>query len=199
MIEKLIVFARAAHAGQVKTRLAREIGDQAAVDAYKTLMEQLLANLRAVFNVELRFTPDSARAEFESWLQPGWHLATQGEGDLGQRLARAFQESFAAGSQRVAIIGSDCPAVTVQDIHSAWRSLLTHDVVLGPARDGGYWLIGLCRPQPGIFENIPWSSAAVLETTLTRVREAGLTVHRLRTLADVDTVEDWEEFNRPCG
>jgi rSAM/selenodomain-associated transferase 1 len=196
MNQKLIVFARAPGSGQVKTRLAKGIGEQAAAHAYKTIVDRLLANLKAVLNVELRCTPDSAGAEFDRWLQPGWRLAPQGEGDLGQRLIRAFAESFTAGSRRVVIVGSDCPAVTAQDIESAWHSLVTHDVVLGPARDGGYWLIGLREPQPALFENIPWSTPAALETTLSRIRKAGLTVQCLRTLADIDTAEDWEELNR---
>src|SRR2546426_863205 len=156
MKEKLVVFVRAPRIGQVKTRLASAIGKAAALEAYKALVDRLLKNLKSLLNVELRFTPDRADAEFDRWLQRGWHLAPQGEGDLGQRLIRAFEQSFAAGSQRVVVIGSDCPAVAAHDIKSAWRSLLTHDVVLGPARDGGYWLVGFRGPQPWVFVNIPW-------------------------------------------
>jgi len=146
--------------------------------------------------VELRFTPDAAHAELAPWLRSAWTLRPQGEGNLGERLARAFQESFTEGCQRVLIIGSDCPAVSLADIESAWSSLLTNEVVVGPASDGGYWLIGLRGRQPGLFENVPWSTAAVLETTLTRIRDAGLTFHCLRELTDIDTAEDWEKFNR---
>jgi len=196
MSQKLIVFVRAPRLGEVKTRLAEAIGKEAALSAYRVLVDQLLENLECLQNVELRFTPDAGRAELVPWLRPGWALMPQGEGDLGERLGRAFQESFAEDNQQVVIIGSDCPDVSVTDIESAWRELLTHDVVLGPASDGGYWLIGLRRPEPSLFENVPWSTASVLETTLNRVRNAGLTFHCLRELTDIDTAEDWNEFNR---
>ena len=195
MNQKLIVFIRAPRIGEVKTRLAHAIGNEAALSAYRVLVGQLLETLECLQNVELRFTPDGSRAELVPWLRPGWTLMTQGEGDLGERLGRALQESFAEGSQRVVIIGSDCPAVSVADIESAWSSLLTNDVVLGPASDGGYWLIGLRGPQPGLFHNVPWSTASVLETTLARVRDAGLNFHCLRELTDIDTAEDWKDFN----
>jgi len=196
MSQKLIVFLRTPCLGQVKTRLAQAIGGEAALQAYRMLVAQLLENLGCLQNVELRFTPDSAGAELAPWLRSGWTLMPQGEGNLGERLARAFHESFAGGSQRVVIIGSDCPAVSSADIESAWHSLLTKSVVLGPASDGGYWLIGLREPQPGLFENVPWSTSAVLETTLAHARNAGLTLHCLHELTDIDTAEDWNEFNR---
>jgi rSAM/selenodomain-associated transferase 1 len=196
MSQKLIIFVRAPRLGEVKTRLAHAIGKEAALRAYRVLLGQLLENLESLQNVELRFTPDAGRAELAPWLRPGWALMPQGEGDLGERLGRAFQESFAEGCQRVVIIGSDCPAVSVTDIESAWRALLTNDVVLGPASDGGYWLIGLRGPQAGLLENVPWSTASVLETTLARVRNAGLTFHCLRELTDIDTAEDWKKLNR---
>ena len=193
---QLTVFVRAPQIGQVKTRLAKALGAAAALYAYKILVAELLNKLKSLPNVELRFTPDKARAQVRQWLQPTWRLAPQGEGELGKRLARAFEEAFRAGIQRVLIIGSDCPGVAAQDVEAAWGSLITHDVVLGPAKDGGYWLIGLRRPRPGLFENVPWSTSAVLETTLSRVRAARLKVKCLRTLADVDTAEDWSEFMR---
>jgi|ERR1043166_391694 rSAM/selenodomain-associated transferase 1 len=152
------------------------------------------ANPVAVAHVELRFTPDDAGASVSAWLHPGWQLKPQGAGDLGEKLKRSFDESFQEGFERVVIIGSDAPEVTRKDIESAWHYLRDHDVVLGPAKDGGYWLIGLRGPQPSLFEGIPWSSSAVLEQTVLRVRAAGLTGHFLRTLADIDTEEDWRQF-----
>ena len=196
MSQKLIVFLRAPRLGQVKTRLAQDIGDDAALKAYRVLVAQLLDNLGCLQNVDLRFTPDSAGTELAPWLRSGWTLMPQGEGNLGERLARAFHESFAGSSQRVVIIGSDCPTVCRADIESAWHSLLTKSVVLGPASDGGYWLIGLREPQPGLFENVPWSTSTVLETTLAHARNTGLSFHCLRELSDIDTAADWEEFTR---
>jgi len=199
MSEKLIIFVRAPRLGEVKQRLAKAIGPKAALHAYEMLGARLLQNLALLKNVELRITPDSARDEAGGWLKSGWSMAVQGDGDLGARLTRAFQESFAARIERVVIIGSDCPAVLADDIQTAWRSLLTHDVALGPASDGGYWLIGLRQPAPQLFEDVPWSTASVTETTLRRIRDAKLTVQCLRTLSDIDTVEDWNEFCRKDG
>src|SRR5207245_4583452 len=118
--------------------------------------------------VQLRFTPDDAREEIERWQAAGWELQAQGEGDLGRRLRVAFDQAFLHGAGRVVIIGSDCPAVTVKDIRAAWDALERDDVVLGPARDGGYWLVGLRRAHPELFEAIEWSTGSVLDHTLLR-------------------------------
>jgi rSAM/selenodomain-associated transferase 1 len=204
MSQKLIVFLRAPILGHVKTRLAGAIGKNEALNAYRCLVTQLLQNLKSLPQIELRFTPDPARGELAQWALPGWTLVPQGDGNLGDRLARAFRHSFgehhikhtSKEANRVVIIGSDCPSISVSDIESAWNCLLTKDIVLGPARDGGYWLIGLRELHTELFVNIPWSTDSVLETTLAGARKAGLKYHCLRTLADVDTVEDWEDFKR---
>src|SRR5678815_3132957 len=145
-------------------------------------------------DVELRFSPDDAEEEIKPWLKEGWTTAGQGEGDLGERLAHAFAEAFANGFTQVAAIGSDCPEVTVDDVSQGWRALGRHDVVLGPAADGGYWLIGLKAGMDGIFEKIDWSTSRVLEQTLDWVKANGKSCHLLRELRDVDTEEDWKSF-----
>src|SRR5436189_1293071 len=145
--DKLIVFVKAPRPGAVKTRLAKAIGAPAAGAAYRRLVETLLHQLQGVGGVELCFSPDDASGEVQHWLKEGWSSSPQGGGDLGQRLQSAFQRAFHAGAKRVAIIGSDCPAVSVGDIRKAWDGLQMHDVVLGPATDGGYWLIGLRQLQ----------------------------------------------------
>lgn len=190
----LAVFVKAPRPGLVKTRLAATMGAEAACAAYCRLVETLVAKLAPLDAVEIRFTPDGAEAELQRWLQPGWKLAPQGPGDLGVKLRRAFASARAAGAERIVAIGSDCPEVAVADIESAWQALASHDVVLGPAGDGGYWLIGLKEPQPGLFEGIAWSTNAVFEQTVRRCHAAGLSVHRLRQLDDVDTEEDWGRF-----
>jgi glycosyltransferase A (GT-A) superfamily protein (DUF2064 family) len=92
------------------------------------------------------------------------------------------------------VIGSDCPAITAEDIRKAWQSLSSHDVVLGPAADGGYWLIGLAGLHPELFENISWSTPGVLRETLDRIRQSRLSVQLLHELRDVDTEKDWRGF-----
>ncbi|MBI3418315.1 MAG: TIGR04282 family arsenosugar biosynthesis glycosyltransferase [Verrucomicrobia bacterium] len=195
-LRQLIVFLKAPRVGVVKTRLAESIGAEAACAAYRRLVEILVVNLSALDQVELRFTPNDAVAEMQPWLRNGWRCTPQGAGDLGARLQRAFTEAFAAGAARVVIIGSDCPAVTEDDIADAWRMLETHEVVLGPARDGGYWLVGLREPQPALFGDMIWSTSTVLSETLRRAERSDLRAHLLRELADVDTLEDWQEFLR---
>ncbi|MBM3835676.1 MAG: glycosyltransferase [Verrucomicrobia bacterium] len=191
---RLIIFAKAPRPGFVKTRLAAALGDLEAAKAYQTLVEVLLDNLKDLREVELRFSPDDALPEIQRWIRESWRARPQGAGDLGQRLTAAFADAFASGAERVVIIGSDCPAVTMEDIGQSWTALLTHDVVLGPATDGGYWLVGLREPHTTLFYGIAWSTAAVLQQTLERTKAAGLDVHFLRELADVDTEADWSAF-----
>jgi rSAM/selenodomain-associated transferase 1 len=192
--QQLIVFVKAPRPGLVKTRLADALGPARACVIYRQLLERLLECLRSLGPVELRFTPDDAFEEIQPWLAPQWRAASQDAGNLGERIERAFADAFSADAKRVAVIGSDCPDVSAQDIETAWAALRTFDVVLGPATDGGYWLIGLRGPQSLLFRNMPWSSAAVLQETLSRARTAGLRVHLLRELSDVDTVEGWKNF-----
>ena len=191
---RLVVFLKAPRLGAVKTRLAASLGDEAARGAYRALVETLLGRLRPLSGAELRFAPDDGRGEIEPWLPPGWSARPQGEGGLGEKLGRAFEEHFDGGGRGMVIIGSDCPYVTPADIHSAWLALETHDLVLGPARDGGYWLIGLNQPNSRLLAGIPWSTAEVLNETLRRAAELEFRVQLLRELDDVDDEAGWHAF-----
>jgi rSAM/selenodomain-associated transferase 1 len=193
-LEKLIVFVKAPRVGAVKTRLAKSIGDVRACDAYRTLAESVLKNVASLPNVELRFAPNDAATEITPWLRETWRARPQGEGDLGKRLGRAFDEAFADGAERVVIIGSDCPDLQVADVRAAWKELATHDLVVGPATDGGYWLMGLRASQPKLFENISWSSEHVLAETLQRAKALALRIQLLRILTDVDTETEWNAY-----
>lgn len=190
--ERLIVMLKAPRPGTVKTRLG--MAPAVAAAAYRRLAEAVFAQVGACPGVELRFTPADAEPEIRPWIKAGWRAEPQCEGDLGERLSDAFASHFGSGAERVVIIGADCPYVTTEDIQTAWRHLRSCDVVLGPAEDGGYWLIGLRQPRPELFDGIPWSSERVLSETLARAKALGLTTHLLRTLGDVDTREDWERF-----
>jgi rSAM/selenodomain-associated transferase 1 len=192
--KKLIVFVKAPREGEVKTRLAATAGTRKACAVYRELVGAVLRRMGALKLVELRFTPDDSGAEIQPWLQAGWTARPQGEGDLGVRMIRAFEDSFAEGARRVVIIGSDCPSAGSADIRTAWNELSAHDVVLGPAIDGGYWLIGLRAAQASLFEGIAWSGDQVLGQTLQRARTLGLRIQLLRILADIDTEEDWNAY-----
>jgi rSAM/selenodomain-associated transferase 1 len=191
---RLIIFVKAPRVGEVKTRLARDLGPEAAALAYGQMVETLCRNLGGLAEVELQFTPANAFAEVQQWARSNWLIHPQAPGDLGRRLEVAFEGAFRRGASRVVIIGSDCPAIIPADIHAAWAALRDYDLVLGPAQDGGYWLIGLRRNEPSLFRWMRWSTGAVCRETIQRARRAGLRLKLLRTLSDVDTGKDWERL-----
>lgn len=193
---RLSIFVRAPQLGAVKTRLAVALGPEAALAAYRRLLDTLSHSLRGLPQVELRHTPDSAGDLLQPWLQSGWTLASQGPGPLGERLSRTAEQAFQDGVEQLFIIGSDSPEITRKDIEAAWNALRTTDVVLGPAEDGGYWGIGLRGPFCEVFKEIDWSTPAVLQQTLARARQAGRSIALLRTLSDVDTEADWNAWLR---
>ena len=197
--ERLIVFLKAPRAGTVKTRIAQTAGEQRALNIYTEMVERVLESVRDLPNVELRFAPDDARDDVQPWRREHWSAQPQGPGDLGERLQRAFADAFAGGAERVVIIGSDCPEVRAGDVRTAWKELRSHDVVVGPAIDGGYWLIGLRAPQPELFHGIPWSSEQVLGETLARAKSLKLRMQLLRILTDIDTEADWNAYVRERG
>jgi rSAM/selenodomain-associated transferase 1 len=194
--KKLVVFIKAPRPGSVKTRLAQTIGDDAACDVYRELVAAVLGRVGTISSVELRFSPDDAPDEIASWVRSGWTMRPQGGGCLGERMHRAFLEHFESGARRVVIIGSDSPEITTTDICEAWQALKSHDVVLGPAVDGGYWLIGLRGPCAKLFEGISWSTDSVMRETLVRIGQANLTVSLLGRLSDVDTELDVRAWRR---
>lgn len=193
-----IVFVKVPQPGFVKTRLAVRMGAEAACAAYRVLAAHLFGKLRSLHRLHVCFTPDepTCPAGIRDWLQPAWTYAGQGAGDLGARLTRAVREGFEMGYAAVVIIGSDCPGVEVEDLQSASDALLKKDcdVVLGPATDGGYWLVGLRGDSTDLFQNIDWSTDRVLRQTLQAAAVGNRRVHLLRPLSDVDTVEDWQRF-----
>jgi uncharacterized protein len=199
---RLIIFVKAPRLGFVKTRLAETIGDETALDTYQTLVEVLLNNLSAVPHVQLCFTPADAAEEIAPWLGSDRSSASQVPGDLGERMHSAITDGL-RNAKGVIIIGSDCPYVTASDIKEAGEKLEEHDIVIGPANDGGYWLIGMTAPHPEVFEAINWSTENVLAETLATAAAAGLSVAKLRELSDIDTVADlmrfhqWHQINQP--
>lgn len=196
---QLVVLLKAPRVGSVKTRLAEGIGPAAACAAYQQLVATLLSNLAPLANVELCFAPADAHAEVAPWLREGWGCQPQAGGDLGARLQEVFLRHFQSGAERVVIIGSDCPELMPADVETAWQALTTHDLVLGPAVDGGYWLVGLGAPQPHLFTAMPWSTEMVQAETLRRAGQSGLRAALLRELSDVDTVSDWIGWQQRSG
>lgn len=193
-VDKLIIFARAPRLGQVKTRLAAEVGEQGALEIYHQLLATLFGNLREVKHVEIACTPVNAEEDFRALLPRGWNVRPQAEGELGVRLSAAFEAAFAQGARKVAILGSDCPYVTAGHVREAFASLNKADAVFGPATDGGYWLVGLKAAHPELFREIPWSTPDVLARSLAAAKGLGLKIDLLEILSDVDTKADWQGF-----
>jgi len=190
----LLVFLRQPRAGAVKTRLAAGLGGEAAAELYRALAEEEVrrtAPRGGEFGRLLCFTPSEARTEIEAWF-PGEELLPQEGPDLGARMARAMDQAFRRGAGPVAVIGSDVPWVSRETVLEAFRALDEHDVALGPARDGGYYLLALARPEPRLFDGIAWSTPSVLSATVERAGGLGLAVRLLEPLTDVDTIEDLE-------
>ncbi|MBK8915373.1 MAG: TIGR04283 family arsenosugar biosynthesis glycosyltransferase [Phycisphaerales bacterium] len=202
--EHLIVFSRCPEAGKTKTRLIPALGAEGAAALQQemtvhTLLTVNQAQMARKASAEVRFaggTADCMSVLFGMEMP----LLPQGDGDLGQRMRRALADAFARGAQRVVVIGSDCPSLDAEAIGDALNALQAHDCVLGPARDGGYYLVGLRSPTPGLFERIDWGGEQVLQQTLQRAAASGLSVHRLQCRQDVDTPEDlaeWQRSRRP--
>lgn len=188
----LAVFLKAPRPGEVKTRLVPALGPEAAAGLYRALAEAVVGRTRpraGEYERLLFFAPAEARAEMEAWL-PGEAWIAQDGLDLGARMAAAFDEAFRRGADRVAIVGSDVPGLTSGDVVAALDSLGDHALALGPAMDGGYFLIALTRPQPGLFHGIAWGSASVFAATMERAAILGLTVRVLEPRRDVDTLDD---------
>lgn len=193
-LPRVIVFLRAPELGRVKTRLAATVGPNQALVIYCELLDITLTTLRAHPKVEVRVTPDAAATGGEPLLQPSWCRKPQGDGNLGERLERAVQAAFATEPTPVVLIGCDCPELTHDDLIEAGRLLATRDVVFGPATDGGYWLIGLKRPEPELFRGISWGTSRVLDQSLDIAQRLGLNWGLLRELDDIDTEADWQAW-----
>ncbi len=190
----LIIFLKVPVPGRVKTRLAAAIGPERACKVYRHLVNRLLVSLDSLEEVELRVSPDDGLDACKDWAKSGWCLKPQGEGDLGQRMSRAFEEAFSEGRDRVVVIGSDCPHVTPGHIKAAYASLKQANLVVGPATDGGYWLIGLNAFESRLFQGIQWSTDTVLSETLGLAKEAGLSLDLLEILEDIDDIESLSRF-----
>ena len=192
MKRTLIVFAKFAQIGRVKTRLAKGLGHAAALAFYRRTLEATLAKTRGgPWQTVLCVSPDAARRLVRVW-PPRIRTQGQGRGDLGRRMARAL----AAVAGPAAIVGGDIPELARSDIAAAFSALGAADIVVGPAADGGYWLVGVRagRFAAHLFDRVRWSSEFALADTLANAPRAR--VAKLRTLADIDTAADWRAWMR---
>ena len=192
--DALVVMAKAPVAGQVKTRLVPPLSYEEAAELYACLLSDLLDSLQsfALADLFLNYTPADAGPAFADLAPEEFVCFPQKSGDLGERMHAAFGELSERGYRSVVLIGSDFPVFPREFLERAFAMLRDPetDLVLGPNRDGGYYLIGMRRPVSGIFENIAWSSDGVLTATLNRIDSLGLKASLLPAWFDIDTPSD---------
>ncbi len=195
------MFAKKPVPGAVKTRLAKDVGHEEAARLYRLMAETTWARTAGIgYDRWLVFEPDSEHDWMRDWLPGAESYVAQAAGDLGTRLRAAFEHAFRAGAEAVAVIGTDSPNVGSQDISSAFDLLKSgHQAVLGPSTDGGYWLLGLSSFEPALFEEIWWSTPEVAEQTRARMAARGLKFAELRTVRDIDGVDDLESLWKDLG
>ncbi|HEV2056893.1 MAG TPA: TIGR04282 family arsenosugar biosynthesis glycosyltransferase [Methylomirabilota bacterium] len=189
----ICIMAKAPEPGRVKTRLCPPLSPDDAAELYRCFLLDKIAQAREVAGVErvLAFVPAQAAAVFEA-LAPGFTLLAQRGADLTARLVAVCDELFRSGCDAAIVIDSDTPTLPTERLERAVAVMSGggHDLVLGPSEDGGYYLIGLRRPHPELFEGMRWSTATVLEETERRARALGLSSTRLSAWYDVDTAAD---------
>ncbi len=183
----LLIFTRNPELGKVKTRLAKSLGDEKALEIYKFLLnktkevtQQLSCDIAVFYSVKIR--------ENDIWSSEKYQKYTQEGNDLGERMHNAFKNSFKKEYEKVAIIGSDLYDLEPKHIKTAFKQLDTNDVVIGPAEDGGYYLLASKETIPEIFKNKDWGTASVRQETLIDLEKQ--TVFLLPMLNDVDIFDD---------
>jgi len=212
MENALIVFIKYPEPGKVKTRLAKDIGNEKACAIYKLLAERVIKNIFSknplTYDVHIFFTPADKKNEITEWLKSildnnqkaKAQYSPQEGSDLGERMSNAFKEILQEkGCKKCIIIGTDCPEIDTTLIENAFGVLKEKDIVIGPCTDGGYYLLGMSRPVPVSFEqgfvpdlfiDIDWSTDRVFKQTMEKVRKNNVSCSILKILTDIDTQED---------
>jgi rSAM/selenodomain-associated transferase 1 len=185
----LLVFVKNPVRGRVKTRLARTIGDGRALWVYEKLLEHTRQAARGVAAQRWVCYSDFVPAA-DAWLKGGFAARRQEGETLGDRMQEAFRQGFAAGYGPIVIIGSDCPEMSPALLEEAFRQLVSFPVVLGPATDGGYYLLGMNYLVESLFQDKPWSTPNVLAETVADLQRADIPYALLPVLSDVDEAAD---------
>ena len=186
MSELLLIMARAPEFGKVKSRLAKTVGEQRALEVYVKLLEHTLNSVKESGYESLLFV-DGDLTYFE---ERGWKVEVQSSGDLGEKMKDAFSRSFALGFEKILMIGTDCYEINSEIILTAFGGLSSCDVVLGPADDGGYYLIGMKKMHLELFENMPWSTSDLYTQTIEVARKLSLSAVSLPSKSDIDEEKD---------
>lgn len=189
MDNALIIFIKNPVKGKVKTRLAITIGDDMALAIYQKLLKHTLNIVEHIAADKFIFFSD-AIDESIGYSNTPVHKVVQSGNDLGEKMKSAFVQLFKTGYKRITIIGTDCPGITANILEGAFSKLNNSDVVIGPANDGGYYLLGIKEMYNYLFEKIAWSTSAVLHSTIERCKTNNLSYCLLTALSDVDEEED---------
>jgi len=189
MEEALIIFVRNLEIGQVKTRIAATLGEEATVKVYQVLLERTKTITEKLPLKKYVFYSDVI-AENDLWSAEGFEKRLQIEGNLGEKMKAAFSEVMRDGAKKVIIIGSDCYDLTTKIVENAFSSLNFNDAVIGPAEDGGYYLLGLKELVDAVFDLDEWSTPTLCNSTFYVLKEAFKEVVMLPTLSDVDEEKD---------
>lgn len=193
---KLLIFTRYPEPGSVKTRLIPTLGSEGASKLHSMMAKHTIKQLESLSALtEVCFTGPGIK-EMQAWLGKTLSYYPQGDGNLGEKLQRAFARAFGQGEDKVVVVGTDCPDLTTAHIHRAFELLDESDLVLGPAEDGGYYLLGLNRLENNLFASIPWGTAEVLQVTLYKARLLGLKTILLEQLSDVDRPGDLRRLRK---
>lgn len=190
-MRRLALFAKYWQPGAVKTRLAGAIGEVAAAELHQAFVEALTERLAHVGDSRsLVVAPADQVVAFRQVCPPAWDVVPQATGDLGCRLRAFFDLAFAEGASRVVVIGADSPNLPTELVERAFIALDESATVLGPADDGGYYLVGSRGAPPPIFDDIPWSTSRVLQATIAELKAAGVLYSLLTPWYDVDELAD---------
>ena len=195
MKDALIIFVRNPELGKVKTRLAATVGDEQALDIYCQLLNHTMEQASEIAADKFVYYHQQIKAD-DIWNLDDFYKKLQtGEG-LGDKMKAAFDEIFKLGYKKIMVIGSDCLQLKSAIINAGFGLLDEHDTVIGPATDGGYYLLGMKKNYGFLFDDKPWSTESVFDETMKDMRQHNLSTGLLPVLTDVDTKADWIESKK---
>lgn len=192
MENTILVFTKVPELGKVKTRLAKTTGNETAVAVYKKLLQHT-HEVVSKSSDHLKVFYGGHIPSPDPWFPNATNRFLQPDGDLGDRMWHGVETSAQQGASKIILLGCDCPTLSKSHIQQAFEQLNSNDIVIGPANDGGYYLLGMKTPTSYLFENMPWSTEKLLEVTLEKIKENNHTYHLLETLSDLDYWEDLPE------
>ena len=195
MKEAIIIFVRNPELGKVKTRVAATVGDEAALQIYKQLLLHTMEVADKKYADKFVFYHEQIEPD-DIWNKKGFHKKLQSGSNLGEKMKNAFTFVFSEGYNKVIIIGSDCLQLNTDIVHEAFAALDQKDTVIGPAKDGGYYLLGMKKNYGFLFDNKTWSTESVFDESMRDMQQQHLSTGLLPLLTDVDTEADWIESKK---